>query len=115
METKAPSYAITGIPTPDSAGEHSIPTRKEITAWYNDKKNNKYEVSLFMRAMTVFKEKPVEDKLSYFQIAGMFVCKTQDNADITRYSLLPSYGLGWCNWSRTPKVENRSRTRLLQS
>ena len=61
------TYPITGIPL--ELGQQ-IPTRQEITAWYKNDAN-KYQVSLFMQALTKFKEEPVEKRLSYFQIAGM--------------------------------------------
>lgn len=61
-------YPITGIPT--KLGQ-KIPARQEVAAWYNNP-SNKYEVSLFMQAMTEFKAFSINDTLSYFQIAGIF-------------------------------------------
>ena len=65
------SYPITGIPLQDF--QKTLPVRQEITSWYNDP-NNKYQVSLFMQALTKLKEKSPEDRLSYFQIAGEMPC-----------------------------------------
>ena len=63
-----PTYPITGIPVGPT---QPIPTRQEITSWYENDAN-KYQVSLFMQAMTVFMEAPVEERLSYFQVAGTY-------------------------------------------
>ena len=60
------TYAIQGIPL---QGKGPLPQRKEVTAWSNDE-NNAYQVSLFLRALKAFKEIPVDNPLSYFQIAG---------------------------------------------
>ena len=59
-------YPIEGIPL---APGQALPTRQEITAWYNTS-DNKYQVSLFMQALTVFKGLDIHEKLSYYQIAG---------------------------------------------
>lgn len=60
------TYPIKGIPI---TGGGDIPTRQEITPWFNNKEN-KYQVSLFMQAMEEFKNTPIEKRLSFFQIAG---------------------------------------------
>lgn len=59
-------YAIKGIPVRD--GE-PIPTRKEVSAWYEDPENI-LQVSLFIQAFTAFQEMDVKEPLSYYQIAG---------------------------------------------
>jgi hypothetical protein len=61
------TYPITGIPRVPG---QPLPLRKEITAWYNDSENNKFQISLFMQALARFKGIAVEERLSYFQIAG---------------------------------------------
>ena len=61
------TYPITGITVEPG---QQIPTRQEITAWYKNDAN-KYQVSLFMQALTKFKEELIENPFSYFQIAGM--------------------------------------------
>lgn len=84
-------YAITGIQRPDGiksltskipfASVH-MPLRREISTIYTDKvegdrKNyEEYDLlkrqwTLFVYALTAFKELPVEDKLSYYQVAGI--------------------------------------------
>lgn len=60
------TYPITGIPL--VLGQ-PFPLRQEITAWFNNDAN-KYQVSLFLQALAEFKKKDIEDKLSYFQVAG---------------------------------------------
>ena len=68
-----PTYPIVGIPLVPGAG---LPLRQEITAWYKEDAN-KYQISLFMQALTVFKEVPVADRLSFFQIAGILETPTR--------------------------------------
>ena len=64
----ASTYPIVGIPVqPDQP----LPLRQEISTWANND-DNRYQVSLFLRALAKIKAKPVEDKLGYFQIAGPF-------------------------------------------
>lgn len=60
------TYAVQGIPL---QGKSALPQRKEVTAWAGDV-NNDHQVSLFLRALKAFKEMPVDDSLSYFQVAG---------------------------------------------
>ncbi|KAL3426473.1 hypothetical protein PVAG01_03264 [Phlyctema vagabunda] len=60
------TYPITGIPIVGS----DIPTRQEITSWVNNEEN-KYQVSLFMQAMTEFKKRDIKELLSFFQVAGI--------------------------------------------
>ncbi|KFY12493.1 hypothetical protein V491_06774 [Pseudogymnoascus sp. VKM F-3775] len=60
------AYAIKGIPVSD--GE-PIPTRKEVSAWYEDPENT-LQVSLFVQAFTAFQEMDIKKPLSYYQIAG---------------------------------------------
>ena len=60
------TYPIKGIPlVPDQA----IPLRREITAWSDDAKNKKQK-SLFIQSLAKLQAKPIEERLSYFQIAG---------------------------------------------
>jgi hypothetical protein len=88
------TYPITGIPLVGGP----IPLRKEVTAWYNDYDDNKYQISLFMQALAILKERPVEDMLSFFQIAGRCPAKNIDRiVGLTkyRYPLLSSRRMGW--------------------
>ena len=63
----APTYPIVGIPVqPDQP----LPLRQEISTWVNND-DNRYQVSLFLRALAKLMAKPVEDKLGYFQVAGL--------------------------------------------
>ena len=73
----APSYAITGVPI--KAGQ-SLPLRYEITAWANSE-DNRYQVSLFLRALAELKAKPVEEQLGYFQLAGPSLGNSQEIRD----------------------------------
>lgn len=61
------TYPIKGIPL----SSQTLPLRQEITAWEKDQKN-KYQVSLFLRALAAVQAKPVEEQLGFFQIAGSF-------------------------------------------
>ena len=53
------TYPITGI-RPAANERGPLPTRQEITAWYNEPAN-KYQVSLFMRASRRLMETPIEE------------------------------------------------------
>ena len=72
------TYPITGVPL---VSGQPLPLRQEITAWVEEPKN-KRQVSLFLRALRAIKEMPIEDKTSFFQLAGL-----QDRSDksITNY------------------------------
>ena len=61
------TYPIKGIPVVPG---QNIPVRREITDWYEDE-NSKYQVSLFLQSLNILMKKPVEERLSYFQIAGI--------------------------------------------
>ena len=58
-------YPITGIKTKDPSG--LLPTRKRFNDWWD---KNELQVSLFIRALTKLGEKPIDERISYFQIAG---------------------------------------------
>lgn len=73
------SYPITGIPLKKGK---DLPVRQEITAWFN-LDANKYQVSLFLHALDILKKKPIEDQLSFFQVAGLFVSFRQDTIMLT--------------------------------
>ena len=65
-------YPITGIPlVPDA--HHPIPLRRELNEWYKDPLNG-IQVSLFIQALDRFQKTSFEQKLSYFQVAGWFLC-----------------------------------------
>ena len=61
------TYPIKGIPLIPG---QDIPVRREITDWYEDE-NSRYQVSLFIQSLTILMTKPIEERLSYFQIAGI--------------------------------------------
>ena len=63
----SPTYPIVGIPVQPS--QKKIPIRQEITAWVNNS-DNRYQVSLFLRALAQIQNLPVTEKLGWFQIAG---------------------------------------------
>lgn len=67
------TYPIVGIPT--QTGQ-PLPLRQEITAWANND-DNRYQVSLFLRALANLKAKPVEEQLGFFQIAGQLDHNTE--------------------------------------
>ena len=63
------TYPITGIPLVPGA---PLPVRQEITAWYTNS-DNKYQVSLFVQALQIFKGIHVTERLSFFQVAGVIL------------------------------------------
>lgn len=60
------TYPIVGIPVQQGK---PLPVRQEITAWASDPANL-YQVSLFIYALKCLKEKPVDDMLGFYQVAG---------------------------------------------
>lgn len=64
------TYPIEGIPLIPG---QDVPVRREITDWYEDG-DSKYQVSLFVQSLNLLMEQPVEERLSYFQIAGISSC-----------------------------------------
>ena len=89
----AETYPITGIPV--NKGQ-PLPLRQEITAWASNP-SNAYQVSLFLQALTRFKEKPVEEKIGYFQVSGEYRhAKEHLNARLIeqRNPLFPSSTMG---------------------
>ena len=106
-----PTYPITGIPLVPGAG---LPLRQEITAWYNNDAN-KYQISLFMQALKKFKQVPVDQRLSFFQIAGvpdLHVWYIVLYAKLSRHSLLSFSGMGWRE-RRSSARSKRSVPRIL--
>ncbi len=74
-----PTYPITGIPLwfdldvesdPYHKIPNAIPLRLEINEWF-DNPENEWQVSLFVRALSFLMQMDPDDKLSYWQIAGM--------------------------------------------
>jgi tyrosinase len=66
-----PNYdfvCIQGIPVP--AGQ-SPGLRTEVSAWAGALPETSIQVSLFIRALQRFYDVPYEEKLSFFQVAGM--------------------------------------------
>ncbi|KIW08130.1 uncharacterized protein PV09_01064 [Verruconis gallopava] len=60
-------YDIKGIPVKGSA----IPERTEFNTWATNDPESNIQVSLMIRALQRFYKIPIEDRLSYFQIAGI--------------------------------------------
>ena len=59
---------IQGIPVPVGQAPG---LRTEFSKWTTDNPKTSIQVSLFIRALQKFYDTPYEEKLSYFQIAGM--------------------------------------------
>ncbi|KAJ3941953.1 hypothetical protein N0V92_013830 [Colletotrichum tropicale] len=78
------TYGITGIPRPDNLEDKTInipfvpgmPVRYNVEILATDKKLRK-QWTLFVLALEKFKNKPVHEKLSYFQIAGIHAAPYQ--------------------------------------
>ena len=62
------TFPIQGIPP--ASGQTTTPLRQEITEWVNNDENQ-LQVSLYLRALRHLMEKPVEDPIGFFQVAGM--------------------------------------------
>ena len=58
--------SITGIPVPQG---QKTPFRREVTEWWNDP-NTWMQRTLFIKALTNLQEVPIDQELSYYQIAG---------------------------------------------
>ena len=67
MNMLTETYPITGIPLVPG---RPLPTRQEITAWYNND-DNKHQVSLFMQSLAQFKAMPIEER---FPTSKLLVC-----------------------------------------
>ncbi|KAL6405092.1 tyrosinase precursor [Ilyonectria robusta] len=74
------TYAITGLPRPADAVTKTkkipyvtnLPLRYEISAFASSKdKETRKQWTLYVLALERFKTKPVDEKLSYFQVAGI--------------------------------------------
>lgn len=74
------TYGIKGLPRPPNAVRYpgkipyvkGLPVRKEISSLANsDDPKERKQWTLFVLALERFKSMPVDDKLSYFQIAGI--------------------------------------------
>ncbi|KAI7771846.1 hypothetical protein LZL87_006122 [Fusarium oxysporum] len=74
------TYGIKGLPRPPNAAKYpgeipyvkGLPLRKEISSLANsDDPQERKQWTLFVLALERFKSMPVDDKLSYFQIAGI--------------------------------------------
>ncbi|KAF5586524.1 tyrosinase precursor [Fusarium pseudoanthophilum] len=74
------TYGIKGLPRPPNAMRYpgeiphvdGLPVRKEISSLANsDDPRERKQWTLFVLALERFKAMPVDDKLSYFQIAGI--------------------------------------------
>jgi tyrosinase len=74
------TYGITGLPRPNNAIPKTknipyvpnLPLRHEISDLANSTDPEvRKQWTLFVLALERFKDKPVEDKLSYFQVAGI--------------------------------------------
>jgi hypothetical protein len=65
------TYPITGINDGIDPQSGATPLRLEVDDWYLSKaEDHVRQVSLFILALRSFQQASVEDKLSYFQIAG---------------------------------------------
>jgi tyrosinase len=75
-------YPITGIPIP--SGEVT-PARREISSWWTSTApEDQIQVSLFIRALQKMQGKnPLEEMLSYYQVAGRYSLPLHDQAMLT--------------------------------
>ncbi|PLB48393.1 Di-copper centre-containing protein [Aspergillus steynii IBT 23096] len=69
-QSEKPSYAITGIPIKGDGGK--VPVRKDIDIWYEEQAaGNRIQLTLFLEALTLMQRRGLDDKLSYFRLAGI--------------------------------------------
>jgi len=84
MPSNDGTFGITGIPPPDNVQRKTVkipyvvgmPLRHEITEWFEKMLKTGdatmwMQWTLFVRGLEKFKALPVEEKLSYFQVAGI--------------------------------------------
>jgi tyrosinase len=78
------TYGVKGLPRPPNTMRYpgeipyvkGLPVRKEISSLASsDDPNERKQWTLFVLALERFKSMPVDDKLSYFQIAGIVSVK----------------------------------------
>lgn len=105
------TYAIKGLPRPADAVNKTkkipyvtnLPVRYEISAFAGSKdKEIRKQWTLYVLALERFKTKPVDEKLSYFQVAGIVSDSSKNYVLATVYSLtakarIPRDGLGQCS------------------
>lgn len=62
------TFPITGIKV---LGEN-IPERPDVDLWFSKRtsRHESLQLSLVVRALTIMMDKPADDELSYFSIAG---------------------------------------------
>jgi hypothetical protein len=74
-------HVIQGIPIPEPVDPvHPIPTRPEVGEWYNSRDQNPtiaIQVSLYLQALLKFQRESWTEKLSYFQIAGLYKSRSR--------------------------------------
>ncbi|KAF8453281.1 hypothetical protein BDZ91DRAFT_749645 [Kalaharituber pfeilii] len=70
MATTCATYPIKGISTGIGPALGQVPVRQEIDRWYLNEEN-KEQVHLFLLALDRFQKMDINDKLSYFQVAGI--------------------------------------------
>ena len=71
---------VKGIETRDANGKPYL--RKDIDKWYAEQvKGNRIQLTLFVEALARIQQRPMEDLLSYFRLAGIHSapwCKWDD-------------------------------------
>ncbi|GMG07273.1 unnamed protein product [Aspergillus oryzae] len=83
-------YLITGIPKDP---KHPLPIRKDIDDWYLEQTSagsNRIQLTLFVEALTVIQNRPLNDQLSYFRLAGI-------------------HGAPWTEWDGVPGGQKDSK------
>lgn len=64
------SYAITGIKAGAGPAD-AVPARREIDEWYTSSTpEDKDQVNLYLQALYNFQQIDVDQKLSFFRVAG---------------------------------------------
>ncbi|KAE8158927.1 common central domain of tyrosinase-domain-containing protein [Aspergillus tamarii] len=83
-------YLITGIPKDP---KYPLPIRKDIDDWYLEQTSpgsNRIQLTLFVEALTVVQNRPLQDQLSYFRLAGI-------------------HGAPWTEWDGVPGGQQDSK------
>ncbi|KAK7424587.1 hypothetical protein QQZ08_008597 [Neonectria magnoliae] len=113
MSDDTGTYAITGIPPPEGLKSRTdtipyipgMPLRHEISALANPTtQDGRDQWTLFVLALEKFKAMPVNEKLSYFQIAGIHdyprVSWDQGNPEAGKGSYCTHNKLNFSTWHR---------------
>lgn len=93
------TIVVKGIDTRDSNSRPYI--RQDIDKWYADqienKKRNRIQLTLFVEALALIQERPLENELSYFRLAAIHAAPWCEWNGVQQPSVIDPNGLaGYC-------------------